>query len=64
MGAIKSTLDIDGVRVEYRDWWFCVRASNTEPLLRLVVETRDPALTDERVGQLSAEIAAFVASNP
>ncbi|MEZ5657405.1 MAG: phosphomannomutase/phosphoglucomutase [Burkholderiaceae bacterium] len=64
MGAIKSTLDIDGVRVEYRDWWFCVRASNTEPLLRLVVETRDPALTDERVGQLSAEIAPFVASNP
>jgi phosphomannomutase len=29
---------LDGLTVEYDDWWFNVRASNTEPLLRLNVE--------------------------
>ncbi len=30
--------ELDGVSVEYPEWWFNVRASNTEPLLRLIVE--------------------------
>jgi phosphomannomutase len=30
--------DLDGLTVEYRDWWFNLRPSNTEPLLRLNVE--------------------------
>lgn len=38
------TLDeLDGLTVTSTDWWFNVRASNTEPLLRLNVEARDPA---------------------
>ena len=32
---------IDGISVAYDDWWFNVRPSNTEPLLRLVMEARD-----------------------
>jgi phosphomannomutase len=32
---------LDGLTVEHADWWFNVRASNTEPLLRLNVEGRD-----------------------
>ncbi|MFE2307372.1 phosphomannomutase/phosphoglucomutase [Streptomyces sp. NPDC059411] len=36
------TLDeLDGLTVTSTDWWFNVRASNTEPLLRLNVEARD-----------------------
>ena len=31
---------LDGITVEYEDWWFNVRASNTEPLLRLNLEAR------------------------
>ena len=34
---------IDGITVEYDDWWFNVRPSNTEPLLRLVMEARNAA---------------------
>ena len=34
---------IDGITVQYGDWWFNVRPSNTEPLLRLVMEARDAA---------------------
>lgn len=33
---------IDGITVEYPDWWFNVRPSNTEPYLRLVMEARKP----------------------
>ena len=31
---------VDGITVQYPDWWFNVRPSNTEPLLRLVMEAR------------------------
>ena len=37
---------VDGITVEYQDWWFNVRPSNTEPLLRLVMEARTPELLE------------------
>ncbi|MEU9000118.1 phosphomannomutase/phosphoglucomutase [Streptomyces caniferus] len=41
------TLDeLDGLTVTADDWWFNVRASNTEPLLRLNVEARDTVTAD------------------
>jgi phosphomannomutase len=39
---------LDGLTVEYDDWWFNARASNTEPLLRLNVEARTEALLEEK----------------
>ena len=44
----------DGITVEYPDWWFNVRPSNTEPLLRLVLEARTPALLAEAKQRLLA----------
>ena len=39
------TLDfLDGMTVQASDWWFNLRASNTEPLLRLNVEANDRAM--------------------
>jgi len=38
--------ELDGLTVTADDWWFNVRASNTEPLLRLNVEARDTATAD------------------
>ncbi|MCX5397403.1 phosphomannomutase/phosphoglucomutase [Streptomyces sp. NBC_00102] len=35
--------ELDGLTVATADWWFNVRASNTEPLLRLNAEARDEA---------------------
>jgi len=35
---------LDGLTVEYRDWWFNLRPSNTEPLLRLNVEAQNEEL--------------------
>lgn len=45
--------ELDGLTVNYPDWWFNVRPSNTEPLLRLSVESKDPALTTSKVEELT-----------
>jgi phosphomannomutase len=39
---------VDGLTVEYDDWWFNCRASNTEPLLRLNLEARTRTLMEEK----------------
>jgi len=44
---------IDGIRVDYKDWWFLVRPSNTEPLLRLTIEADAKDLLDEKIKELS-----------
>jgi phosphomannomutase len=44
----------DGVRVDYADWWLCVRPSGTEPIARLAVEARSPGLVEQHVASLSA----------
>ncbi len=49
----------DGISVEFADWRFNLRASNTEPVIRLNVETRaDPELLKTRVDELSQLIEA------
>ncbi len=40
--------ELDGLSVEYKNWWFNVRSSNTEPLLRLIVEADTEALMVEK----------------
>jgi phosphomannomutase len=47
---------LDGLTVEYDDWWFNVRPSNTEPLLRLNVEARTQELLEAKTRELLAEI--------
>jgi phosphomannomutase len=43
---------MDGLTVQYPDWWFNLRPSNTEPLLRLNVEAADREMLDKKVEQL------------
>jgi phosphomannomutase len=47
---------IDGVSVSYPDWHFNVRASNTEPLLRLNLEALDRAKMEEKRDEVLALI--------
>ena len=49
---------LDGLTVEFDDWWCNVRPSNTEPLLRLNVEARTSELLEEKMAQLLALIRA------
>jgi phosphomannomutase len=48
--------EIDGISVEYPDFWFNVRTSNTEPLVRLNLESRSQELTDEKAKEVLAVI--------
>ncbi|MBS3735182.1 MAG: phosphomannomutase/phosphoglucomutase [Phycisphaerae bacterium] len=45
---------LDGVTVQYADWWCNVRPSNTEPLLRLSLEAADETMMTEKLEQLKA----------
>ena len=48
---------LDGIRCEFNhDWWFIVRPSNTEPLLRLIVEATSQELMEQKRDELVALI--------
>lgn len=47
---------LDGLTVWYDDWWFNVRPSNTEPVVRLNVETKTKKDNQAKVDQLLAII--------
>jgi len=50
--------ELDGISVEYDSWWFNVRTSNTEPLIRLNVEAKTRELMEEKRDELLAIIRA------
>ena len=54
MNNEKSTayMDFDGYRVEFPDWWFNIRPSNTEPYLRFLCEATTKELLDEKVAKV------------
>lgn len=49
---------LDGLTVDLGDWWFNLRASNTEPLLRLNLEAPDAATCAAKVAEVQALIDA------
>lgn len=59
----KSSADsvdwLDGVTVWFKDFWFNVRPSNTEPLLRLNVEADNQSLLEEKIKELVTKIESF-----
>ena len=54
MGTEQSTayMDFDGYRVEFHQWWFNIRPSNTEPYLRFLCEATTQELLDEKVAKV------------
>ncbi len=47
---------LDGITVNFPDWWFNLRASNTQPLLRLNVEADNEALLEEKTQEVLSMI--------
>ena len=45
-------MNFDGYRVEYPDWWFNIRPSNTEPYLRFICEAVSDSLLKEKVEEV------------
>ncbi|MGD0709927.1 MAG: phosphomannomutase/phosphoglucomutase [Bacteroidales bacterium] len=49
--------DFDGYRVEFKDWWFNIRPSNTEPYLRFIAEATNKTLLDEKIEKVKQIIS-------
>ena len=47
---------LDGLTVDMGDWWFNLRPSNTEPLLRLNLEANDRAACDLHTAEVLAVV--------
>lgn len=47
-----AVYDFDGYRIEFPDWWFSIRPSNTEPYLRLVIEAADEELLESKLNKI------------
>jgi phosphomannomutase len=59
--AAKALEHVDGLSMEFPDWRFNLRASNTEPLLRLNVESRGNI---ELMRTKTAELLALIGGEP
>ena len=61
MAQEKATayMDFDGYRVEFPDWWFNIRPSNTEPYLRFLCEATSKQLLDEKVAKVREIIEQY-----
>lgn len=53
-------MDFDGYRIEFADWWFNVRPSNTEPYLRLLMEAKNQVLLDEKMAEARKVLSDFL----
>ncbi|MBU0613845.1 phosphomannomutase/phosphoglucomutase [Patescibacteria group bacterium] len=52
--SAKSVSRLDGIRCDFTEgWWFIVRASNTEPVLRLTVEGKDADIVKQKAKEIS-----------
>ena len=57
--ALKGKVEeLDGVTVRFADWWFNLRASNTEPVVRLNLEADTAALRDAKLAEIRQLIAS------
>jgi len=52
-------LDFDGYRLEFKDWWFNVRPSNTEPYLRLLAEADDEKILNKKIKEIKTILKKF-----
>ena len=58
--AAKASTDrLDGLTVDHGDWWYNLRPSNTEPLLRLNVEAKSAQQCAEHVADVQQLIATY-----
>ncbi len=56
-----SADDLDGITIQFKDWWFNCRASNTEPLLRLNVEAKTKDLLKKQLKEIEGILGKPVA---
>ncbi|RPH28921.1 MAG: phosphomannomutase/phosphoglucomutase [Bacteroidales bacterium] len=55
-----ASFDFDGYRVEFPDWWFNIRPSNTEPYLRFIAEAKTKVLLQEKISKVKSILSNFI----
>jgi len=53
---VVNKMDFDGIRMEFSDWWFNIRPSNTEPYLRFIAEAK----TQEKLTSVVSRVKKIV----
>ncbi len=54
-----ASFDFDGYRVEFPEWWFNIRPSNTEPYLRYLAEAKGAELLAQKVAKVKDLLKEF-----
>ena len=57
---VEASFDFDGYRVEFKDWWFNIRPSNTEPYLRFIAEATSDELLKEKLSKLDELLKPYM----
>ncbi len=55
----EKILDFDGYRIEFNNWWFNVRPSNTEPYLRLILEANSSSILEAKKAEAIEILSRF-----
>lgn len=55
-----QVMDFDGYRIEFKDWWFNIRPSNTEPYLRLLMEARTEEMLQQKLDEMKQVLKEFL----
>ncbi|QQG52296.1 MAG: phosphoglucosamine mutase [Candidatus Falkowbacteria bacterium] len=58
--AEEKITDIDGVKIDWSDSWVHLRASNTEPIIRIYAEARTKTEAGAKVDEIKAKILAYI----
>lgn len=53
-------MDFDGYRVEFNDWWFNIRPSNTEPYLRLLLEANSEEILKQKTAFILSILDPYI----
>lgn len=56
----EKIIDIDGVRIDWPDSWVHLRASNTEPIIRIYAEAKTLAVAAQKVADIKNDILAYI----
>lgn len=56
----EKIIDIDGVRIDWSDSWVHLRASNTEPIIRIYAEARELLVAAQKVADIKNDILAYI----
>jgi phosphomannomutase len=58
-GEAKKIDELDGIRVDFEDWWFIARPSNTEPVMRITIEGKNAELVAEKRAEIERLIESI-----